>query len=228
MATKAANKFYAVRKGRNPGIYYSWSDCEKNVKGFPGAEFKSFKELSEAEEYVKAEAGPARLKKISHENDDSQVSESAIKPDIKAEVTAGSAENYAFVDGSFNSATGVYGYGGFLMANGEKIILQGSGNDREMAEMRNVAGEICGSVAAVKRAIKLGLSKVSIYYDYMGIEKWATGEWKRNKTGTAHYHEVMQKAAGLIEIEFIKVKGHSGVAGNEEADRLAKEAVGIL
>ena len=35
-------KWYAVRKGNNPGVYTSWADCERQVKGFSGAEFKSF------------------------------------------------------------------------------------------------------------------------------------------------------------------------------------------
>ena len=51
-----------------------------------------------------------------------------------------------------------------------------------MASMRNVAGEILGgSMAAIKRAVELKLPSINIYYDYMGIEKWAIGEWKRNK-----------------------------------------------
>lgn len=30
-----------------------------------------------------------------------------------------------------------------------------------------------------------------------------------------------------VELNFIKVKGHTGVDGNEEADRLEKKAVGV-
>ena len=71
------------------------------------------------------------------------------------------------------------------------------------------------------------MQKVVLYYDYSGVECWATGAWKRNKAGTKEYYEFCQDARGTIEIQFQKVKGHSGVDGNEEADRLAKQAAGI-
>lgn len=35
-------KWYVVWVGRNPGIYSTWADCEKQVKGFFGARFKSY------------------------------------------------------------------------------------------------------------------------------------------------------------------------------------------
>ena len=36
-------------------------------------------------------------------------------------------------------------------------------------------------MAAIQKAIELGVEELKIYYDYEGIEKWASGEWKANK-----------------------------------------------
>ena len=42
-------KFYVVWKGRKTGIFTSWAECEQQVKGFVGAEFKAFETRKEAE-----------------------------------------------------------------------------------------------------------------------------------------------------------------------------------
>ncbi len=41
-------KFYVVWKGVTPGIYSSWDECEKQIKGFEGAKYKSFDTIEEA------------------------------------------------------------------------------------------------------------------------------------------------------------------------------------
>ena len=68
---------------------------------------------------------------------------------------------------------------------------------------------------------------MKIYYDYEGIKKWASGEWKANKALTKFYSEYIAAAKNVIKIEFEHVKAHTGIDGNEEADCLAKEAVGL-
>jgi len=41
-------KFYTVWKGKRPGIYTSWNDCKAAIKGFKGAQYKSFLSFNEA------------------------------------------------------------------------------------------------------------------------------------------------------------------------------------
>lgn len=45
-------KYYAVRKGRAVGIFETWEECRACVEGYPDAEYKSFRERREAEEYL--------------------------------------------------------------------------------------------------------------------------------------------------------------------------------
>ena len=41
-------KYYAVKKGRHPGIYTTWKDCQKEIDHFKDAKFKSFDSKKEA------------------------------------------------------------------------------------------------------------------------------------------------------------------------------------
>ncbi|CAI5469108.1 unnamed protein product [Closterium sp. Yama58-4] len=48
----AKTKYYAVRKGHQPGIYLTWPECQRQVNNFKGNEYKTFKTLDEAMSYL--------------------------------------------------------------------------------------------------------------------------------------------------------------------------------
>lgn len=47
--SKKKAQYYVVWQGREPGIYDSWEECEKQVKGAEGAKYKGFQTRAEAE-----------------------------------------------------------------------------------------------------------------------------------------------------------------------------------
>lgn len=193
-------KYYVVKKGLVPGIYTSWAECERNVKGFPGAVFKGFATKEEAKAFMGGGAKGG---------------------------TAKSAEAVAYVDGSYNAATKEYACGVVIFYDGKEEHISRSFSDAGRAAMRNVAGEIEGAMCAMEFCLEHGMKSLDIYYDYEGIEKWCTGEWKANKEGTKAYRSFYEEAGRRVKIRFIKVKGHSGNKYNDLADALAKAAIGI-
>ena len=198
-----AKKVYAVKKGKKTGIFATWEDCKANVHGYPGAQFKSFATKAEAEAY---------LGNSSQENNLAETEENAC---------------IAYVDGSFDAAQKAYSYGCILLYQGQRREMSKAFFHTEDVSMRNVAGELEGAMAAMEYCEKNHISKLHLYYDYQGIESWATGEWKRNKPGTIRYkafYDTLQN----VQVVFHKVKGHSGVELNEAVDRLAKAALGIV
>ncbi|QHO59426.1 Ribonuclease [Arachis hypogaea] len=67
MATEAGRfPFYAVRRGRVPGIYKSWEECEHQVKGFRNNEHRGFHDLLEALAWLRSAASPPARRPTPH------------------------------------------------------------------------------------------------------------------------------------------------------------------
>ncbi|CAK7266834.1 hypothetical protein SEPCBS57363_002292 [Sporothrix epigloea] len=49
---KNLQKYYAVRAGVRPGIYLTWNECQAQIAGFRGAQYKSFVKREDAAAFV--------------------------------------------------------------------------------------------------------------------------------------------------------------------------------
>lgn len=199
-----ASKFYAVRKGRKEGIYFSWAECSAQINGYSGAEYKSFKTLEEAKSFL--EGGVRQAPQLNYSSEE---------------------KAYAYVDGSYNVHTKEYSYGAVLVHEGKEYEYSEKGMDSSLSEMRNVAGEILGAEKMMERCVELGIKELDLYYDYEGIEKWCTGVWQAKKPGTMAYKEKYDEYKQHVFVRFHKVAAHTGVALNERVDQLAKKALGL-
>lgn len=190
-------KYYAVRIGRNPGIYHTWDECKRETMGFKGASFKKFSTLEDAEDFINE---VEEDKKESAEKD----------------------ELVVYVDGSYRNKDKSHSYGVYMFNDEEEYTY--SKRFFKDSDMRNVSGEIKGAMRAMEEAVKLGKKKIYLHYDYEGIRSWALGFWKTNKEGTIYYKNFYDSIKDKLEVKFIKVEAHSGVKYNELVDKLAKEA----
>ena len=57
----AAKKYYAVKRGKATGIFRTWEECRASVEGYPGAVYKGFPGLEEAESYLGLAPGTGKI-----------------------------------------------------------------------------------------------------------------------------------------------------------------------
>ncbi|KAM8774886.1 ribonuclease H1 [Rhynchonycteris naso] len=98
----------------------------------------------------------------------------------------------------------------------------------------NQRAEIHAACAAIRQAKAQNICKLALYTDSMftinGVTSWVQG-WKENGWRTSTGKEVINKEDFLeldrlvqgMDIQWMHVPGHSGILGNEAADRLARE-----
>lgn len=216
--------FYAVAKGISPGIYGTWTECEKNVKGYKGAIFKKFSSREEAEAFLFSYSSDQTENNVPHkvEKSENDVLDSKISELLEKKVVV------AFTDGGYDNKTGTLGYGVYILTpdSAKPIEISDIVRTGRFSQSNNVTAEVMGVTTALDWVISNEFEKVTIFHDYEGIGKWANGSWRAKSDIAKWYLKQLNEIYNeYLDISYEWVRGHSGISYNEEADRLATEAI---
>jgi len=215
---KAKNNFYAVARGKKPGIYTKWfgpEGAEIQVRGFEGARFKGFLTLTEAEEWLK-NPGEYRPRSFNSKPSPAAVDDSEDRIII-------------YSDGGSLGNPGPGGYG--------TVIINGA-NRRELTggfkKTTNNRMELKGAIAGLKEFEKPSkiVLRTDSQYVVRGVmegwaKKWQKNGWMRTKSEPAENYDLWKELLDLTikhDVIFEWVKGHAGHSENERCDELARAA----
>jgi len=130
-----------------------------------------------------------------------------------------SVRYHAYVDGSF--IDGNVGYGAVIVDDGRIVAeLKGRVDSPDASSSRQVGGEIRAVIEVLKWCETNNVDEIAIFYDFLNIEMWATGQYRANTTMTQAYKDFVDKSK--VKIRWVKVDSHTGIALNDRADELAK------
>lgn len=214
-------KHYAVREGREPGIYDAWfgsGGAEEQIRGYAGARYKGFASKEEAEAWLRGAVNSGVDR--SYDNKQQQPSETG---------EASFDDIIIYTDGSCRGNPGPGGYG--------VIILDGD-TRRELAGgfrlTTNNRMELLACIVALEALKKP--SKVILYSDSSYVvngiskdwaKKWRANNWMRNRTDPAINADLWKALLNQCErhqVRFVWVRGHAGNLENERCDELALAA----
>jgi ribonuclease HI len=134
-----------------------------------------------------------------------------------------------YTDGACRGNPGPGGWGVVLRFQGSHKTLQGYAAETTNNRMELTA--VIEGLKALKRSCEIELFTDSKYV-MQGLTQWLAN-WKRNGWKTAAKKPVknidlwqqLEDAVTRHEIDWIWVKGHAGIEGNELADQLANAAI---
>ncbi|KAJ2712077.1 hypothetical protein H4R19_002940 [Coemansia spiralis] len=242
MPRAAARSYYAVRVGRRPGVYHTWAECKAATDQFPGAVFKKFPLLADAQAFSAQPAGSS--------NSSGDAAPYSIRRPLRGSAAAAESKAAALAllppppsAGETPDATVVY-TDGASSKNGQRGARAGVGVYFGSGDARNVSERLEGprqtnqraELTAIVRAIQIAdpTKALHICTDSMysikclseWFPKWERQGWKTSAGTPVENRDLVEDALGLIRgrpgtVRFTHIRGHAGVPDNEAADRLA-------
>jgi ribonuclease HI len=224
-------KFYAVVRGRQPGIYGSWTGengAYEQINGYANARYKGFSQLDDALSWYREQGGgKPKLFGVRPESQPlAQESPAAAQKPI-----ASLPENalLIYTDGASLGNPGPGGYGIVLISKGARREL--SGGYRRTTNNRMELMACIQGLRALKKPARVLLFSDSRYLINAvtkgWAERWRRNGWMRSATQPAENADLWGELLDLLErheVEFHWVRGHAGTPENERCDELAVRA----
>ena len=209
---------FVVIEGHGKGIYRSMAEAWAQIDGRPNSFVKTFKDEEDAKFFLENVNGSNSNQK---QEDTRQMNGHFNHIDVW---TDGACES----NGKSRAAGGI---GVYFGPNDPRNI-----SEPLLGRQTNNRAEIHAAIRAIQAAKNFGYTSVTIHTDSQflinSITKWVPG-WIRRDWNLASGGPVVNKNDFLellevkkgIDVRWVKVAGHSGDIGNEEADRLAREGI---
>lgn len=207
-----ANKFYAIKHGLQDNVIVrSWAECSALVKDVPGAKFKSFLFLEQAEAYLSGEKLPWQQRY----NDD------AI---------------HIFTDGACSGNPGPGGWGAVIIVDGTRKELAGghertTNNRMEMSACCNALRYVRNLYSVTTKDIYLCTDSEYVFKALQNnyLAAWKKNGWRKSDGSELKNVEIWKEIDELLsayskgQLHFEWTKGHAGHEENECCDKLARD-----
>lgn len=223
-----APKYYAVKKGRQPGIYQDWPACQRAVNGFPGAVYRSFTSLLEAKKWLNGTDTMANQQAVQQSLDLGDLG-SQQQPEIYM-YTDGGSRNHGNRRGQHVKKSDRAAWAFLISRHGQQ--LTGTGGEYGATNNRM---ELLGLLNALQTLTdrrwqsEVIEATLDSHYVLDPLTKgWLVG-WQRRGWRTAAgkpvaNQELWQQIVRLLpkfpHLHFVWTKGHANNRGNNEVDRL--------
>lgn len=220
------SKVYAVKIGRKTGIFKTWAECQKQVQGYSGAQFKSFNNETDAKAYIKGNL-------ISSNTNVHKTTKKENTPNIIV-FTDGGSRNHGNTAGNHVKQNDKAAWAYLINAK----TGQHSDSGSEYGATNNRM-EIMAFIESLQWLLDHDLKDESIgfvsdsRYVLNAIQKnwlvgWKKRGWKRS-SGELKNAELWQKLDQLLQpfnhLQFAWTKGHSNNQGNNFVDELLNKAM---
>lgn len=205
--------YYAVAKGKNPGIYKTWFQCLENINKFKGAVYKKFETEKEAQEFID------QVNNINNYDD---------------------IDYFVYTDGSCinnGSDDAIAGYGIFFGDDDPRNVSK-----RVKGKQSNNTAELTAIIKTykiIKDDIKKGLNIGIVTDSYYAIrciksfgKKCEDKNWEGEIKNKELVKKIYYKYKDKNNVRFIHINSHTGnddihSINNDKVDKLAKQALDL-
>ncbi|GKQ43267.1 ribonuclease H [Companilactobacillus sp. RD055328] len=206
-------KFYAIKKGKKPGIYTNWPEAKAQVTGFSGAVYKGFTSQAEAEEFM-----------------NSGMKEVKVSKDAIVVYTDGGSRNTGNVKGGHVNSHDKAAWAYVILDHGKQV-----GDSAGEYGVTNNKMEITAFIKALEKlqALSKQNEEISLISDSKYVINaitlgWLQG-WKKRGWKKADGQEPANKElwvqldkllADFNKLQITWTKGHAENAGNNLVDEM--------